>query len=110
MGDEKKCNYKKFILPALILAVFVSLLIMYFSRLYTEAKWEIFEPETGAMFTEIEHTENWAVVYQNETRVMYAVSYDQDGGTGEFTLLVNQDGSPQTYPYPPIVLDNSGEQ
>ena len=48
------------------------------------------------MFIEIEHTDNWRVVYHKETKVMYAVSF---GGynCGDFTLLVNADGSPMLW-------------
>lgn len=49
-----------------------------------------------SMFVEIEHTTNYKIVAHRKTRVMYAVSY---GGynAGNFTLLVNADGSPMVY-------------
>lgn len=48
------------------------------------------------MFVEIERTDSWKVVYHKETKVMYAVSF---GGynSGNFTLLVNDDGSPMLW-------------
>lgn len=49
-----------------------------------------------SMFTQIEYTGKWRVVYHNETKVMYAVSV----GTynkGYFTVLVNADGTPMLW-------------
>ena len=49
-----------------------------------------------SMFVIIEESSDYVVVYHRETRVMYAVSY---GGynCGNFTLLVNADGTPMLY-------------
>ncbi len=49
-----------------------------------------------SMFVIIEENPNYYVVYHKETKVMYTISY---GGynAGNFTLLVNADGSPMTY-------------
>ena len=49
-----------------------------------------------SMFITIEQTINYRVVYQKDTKVMYIVSL---GGynAGNFTLLVNPDGSPMVY-------------
>ena len=49
-----------------------------------------------SMFVEVESTSYWKVVYHKETKVMYAVSF---GGynCGNFTLLVNADGSPMLW-------------
>lgn len=52
--------------------------------------------ETPSMFVMVESSTYWYVVYHRETKVMYAVSR----GTyncGNFTLLVNADGSPMLY-------------
>lgn len=46
-----------------------------------------------SMFTIVEKTSFWEVVYHNETKVMYAVGLD----SGTFTLLVNADGTPMIY-------------
>jgi hypothetical protein len=37
------------------------------------------------------------IVYQRDTKVMYAVSRVSDGGGGVLTLLVNADGSPMLW-------------
>lgn len=49
-----------------------------------------------SMFVIVEHTGNWRVVYHRETKVMYAVS-DSGYNYGNFTLLVNADGSPMLW-------------
>ena len=55
------------------------------------------EPNNGSsMFVMIEETSTWKVVYHKDTRVMYAVS-DGRYNYGNFTLLVNPDGSPMVY-------------
>ena len=47
-------------------------------------------------FVMVESTNNFYVVYHKETKVMYAVS-DSKYNHGNFTLLVNADGTPMTY-------------
>lgn len=50
----------------------------------------------NSMFIEIEKGASWRVVYHEETKVMYVVSYASYNG-GNFVLLVNPDGSPMIY-------------
>lgn len=52
--------------------------------------------ETPSIFVLVERTYGYDVVYDRETRVMYAVS-NVSSGTGYFTLLVNKDGSPKLW-------------
>ena len=47
-------------------------------------------------FCHVESTDNFYIVYHKETKVMYAVS-DSTYNHGNFTLLVNADGTPMTY-------------
>ena len=49
-----------------------------------------------SMFVVIEKSSVWRVVYHKKTKVMYAMS---TGGynCGNFTLLVNADGTPMLY-------------
>lgn len=47
-------------------------------------------------FVIVESTDNFYIVYHKETKVMYAVS-DSNYNHGNFTLLVNADGTPMTY-------------
>lgn len=49
-----------------------------------------------SMFVEIERGNNYRIVYQKETKVMYAIS-DQSYGEGVFTLLVDENGDPMLY-------------
>lgn len=60
-----------------------------------EAANDIKQDETS-MFVKIEDTDAWMIVYHRETKVMYAVSYSGDN-YGNFTLLVNADGSPMLW-------------
>ena len=60
---------------------------------------EIERESTGSeksMFVCVEATTAFSVVYHRDTKVMYAVS---NGGSnvGNFTLLVNADGSPMVW-------------
>lgn len=52
--------------------------------------------ETPSMFVMVESSAFWQVVYHRETKVMYAVSRSTYNW-GNFTLLVNADGSPMLY-------------
>lgn len=49
-----------------------------------------------SMFVEIEHSTHFSVVYHRETKVMYVIS-EGSYNYGNFTLLVNPDGSPMMY-------------
>lgn len=57
---------------------------------------DVSDSNKASEFICIEKTDNWIIVYHEETKVMYAVS---GGGrnAGTFTLLVNADGSPMLY-------------
>ena len=59
-----------------------------------EAKQE--ETATTSMFVCLETSSAWKVVYHKNTKVMYAVSYSSYN-RGNFTLLVNSDGTPMIY-------------
>ena len=52
--------------------------------------------ETPSIFVVVESTYAYKVVYDRETKVMYTLS-DLGYGSGHFTLLVNQDGSPKLW-------------
>lgn len=49
-----------------------------------------------SMFVVVEHTTAWRVVYHRDTKVMYACS-SSSYNIGNFTLLVNADGTPMIY-------------
>lgn len=52
--------------------------------------------EVKSMFVVLEETMIWLVVYDRETKVMYAVSYGSYN-SGDFTMLVNADGTPKLW-------------
>lgn len=49
-----------------------------------------------SMFVNVETTLYWQVVYNKDTKVMYAVS-KSSYNRGNFTLLVNPDGTPMIW-------------
>ena len=49
-----------------------------------------------SMFIEVERGAIWRIVYHRDTKVMYAVSIGGYNG-GNFTPLVNADGTPMVY-------------
>lgn len=57
-----------------------------------------YEPkeEIKSMFIEVERAGSWRIVYHEDTRVMYAVSFGSYN-LGTFTLLVNPDGTPMLW-------------
>lgn len=52
--------------------------------------------EKPSIFVVVENTYGYNIVYDKETKVMYAVS-NLSHGSGHFTLLVNEDGSPKLW-------------
>ena len=76
----KKCVF--------FLVLIAMLLSEYVSWVGTKTSW--------SMFATVERKLSYSVVYNKETRVMYAMS---DGlyNPGTFTLLVNEDGTPMIW-------------
>ena len=52
--------------------------------------------ELQPTFVEVERETKWRIVYDKETKVMYAVSRN-GAGAGKFTLLVDETGKPKLY-------------
>ena len=50
----------------------------------------------ASMFVEVENNLTWRVVYHRETKVMYVISEGTEN-YGNFTVLLNADGTPQTW-------------
>lgn len=52
-----------------------------------------------SMFVIVENAPYWLIVYNKNTKVMYAVSYSSYSSynCGNFTLLVNPDGTPMIW-------------
>jgi hypothetical protein len=63
---------------------------------YSAIEQEEKENSGSSMFVRLEKASSWHIVYHKETKVMYAVSR---GGynAGNFTLMVNPDGTPQIW-------------
>lgn len=81
------------------LIIFVSLLALAFTGCdYTEVESvnEVEKERPTSMFVEVEDSTLWRVYYQKDTKVMYVMSH---GGynSGNFTVLVNPDGTPMIY-------------
>lgn len=78
-----------------ILIASLLLILLVFASCTTSIEKAEDQQETS-MFVQIEQTNIWKVVYHKETKVLYAVS---NGGynSGNFTVLVNPDGSPMIY-------------
>lgn len=79
----------------LIVVVLVTMMLLSLSACATKQTKEIIEGETSRMVY-VEETSAYCIVYDKYTKVMYAVS---NGGynCGDFTLLVNADGTPLLY-------------
>ena len=79
----------------LITVLLITLMILSLSACATKTMDETVKGESSRM-VRIEEAGIYQIVYDKETRVMYAVSY---GGRsyGVFTLLVDADGKPLLY-------------
>lgn len=78
-----------------ILVAFLLLVLLIFAS--CTATVDKTESQHGSsMFVQIEKTSFWEVVYHRETKVMYTVSRGIYN-SGDFTLLVNPDGTPMIY-------------
>ena len=62
----------------------------------TPTKYSEGSTENTSMFVCVEQAGHWKICYHKETKVMYAVSYGVNN-CGNFTLLVNADGTPMLY-------------
>lgn len=80
----------------LILAIALTLLMAVMTGCaHTKVESKVVD-EVPSIFVMVERTYGYDVVYDRETKVMYAVS-NLSHGTGKFTLLVNQDGTPKLW-------------
>lgn len=77
--------------------IFVVLLIVVLIALSGCAKTSVEKNmQKESIFVRVESCDLYVVVYDRETKVMYAVSY-YGSGSGKFTLLVNADGTPKLW-------------
>lgn len=75
------------------LYVYVVLLILAVTLCGCAATTTVEDPASESRFVVVEQTNIWKVVYDKETRVMYAVSYGSYN-LGTFTPLYDTNGSP----------------
>lgn len=78
----------------ILIASLFLILLVFASCTATVEKTE--SQQGSSMFVQIEKTNFWEVVYHRETKVMYTVSIGMYN-SGNFTLLVNPDGTPMIY-------------
>lgn len=69
--------------------------------LITSGCWKETETVDGysdgkSMFVKVESGSSWEVLYHRKTKVMYVVS-ESSHNSGNFTMLVNPDGTPMLY-------------
>lgn len=80
-------------------AIFLSALLVGALSL-TGCDWQnaesVVDENAPSNFVVVERTAIWNIVYDKDTKVMYAVS-DGSYNHGSFTLLVNSDGTPKLY-------------
>lgn len=79
----------------LITIVVITVMILSLSACRTKRTSEITKGETSRMVY-VEETDSYCIVYDKYTKVMYAISNDLYN-IGNFTLLVDADGSPLLY-------------
>lgn len=79
----------------LIVIVLATMMLLLLSACATKQTKEIIEGETSRMVY-VEETSTYCIVYDKYTKVMYAVS-NSGYNCGNFTLLVNADGTPLLY-------------
>ena len=79
----------------LITVLLITLMILSLSACATKTTNKVVKGESSRM-VRIEEAGIYQIVYDKETRVMYAVSYGVNNG-GVFTLLVDADGKPLLY-------------
>ena len=58
--------------------------------------YEELEKKPESTFIVVEEEMGFNVVYHRDTKVMYAISWSGEGA-GVFTMLMNPDGTPQTW-------------
>lgn len=92
MTPWKKCN----IITYISMAIIALLLVLAATGCApNKPKSEVVE-DGPSMFTTVERGPSYAIVYHNDTKVMYAIS-NGSYNYGTFTLLVDSDGAPMLW-------------
>ncbi len=88
---------KKKALTLVFSAVVLSTVLMGCSGVAeAERAYDIESEDLKSMFIVVENGRLWDIVYDKETKVMYAVA-DYGSGSGQFTLLVDENGNPKLW-------------
>ncbi len=87
---------KKKLLALIFSAVIVSSILVGCSTAEIKKSYDEETEDTEAMFVEVENTGVSRIVYDRETKVMYAISYSLYN-RGNFTLLVDENGNPKLW-------------
>lgn len=87
---------KKRLLALIFSGVVLSSVLTGCSYAKTEKAYDTDDGNLKSMFVEVESTNAWIVVYDKETKVMYAVSASSYNH-GNFTLLVDENGNPKLW-------------
>lgn len=86
---------KRWFCCMLVAALLIFGLVACSGEAYKGTKVEEYDSDSS-MFIELEKAAYWRVLYHRDTKVMYVVSA-AGYNSGNFTLLVNSDGSPMLY-------------
>lgn len=90
---------KKRLLALIFSVTVLSTVLMGCSSLAAvEKEYDVEDEDEGlkSMFVMVESSTRWDIVYDKETKVMYAIS-DYGSGSGQFTLLVDENGNPKLW-------------
>lgn len=79
-----------------VLFLIMVLMIVTLSACATNKTESVVTEEKASMFVRVEEGPSWNVYYHRDTKVMYVVSRSSYN-TGNFTVLVNPDGTPMLY-------------
>lgn len=61
-----------------------------------ERAYDVESEDLKSMFIVVENGTLWDIVYDKETKVMYAIA-NYGSGSGQFTLLVDENGDPKLW-------------
>lgn len=87
---------KKKVIALIFLATVLSSVLTGCNYAEVEKTYDTEAENLTSMFVEVEEGYNWKVVYDKETKVMYAVS-NSGYNYGNFTLLVDENGNPKLW-------------
>lgn len=95
-GSERRITRMKSKLKHWLIVAVIAIVVVILMSSCAKVESAEDSKKTASMFVEVENSFNWSVVYHRDTGVMYVVSC---GGynAGDFTMLVNADGTPMIY-------------